>query len=284
LFIPVPGAAQGAKLMASIYGVPPWPKAWEGRSVRRRRFNLHREADGRVIRTPAGQMTLYGPHIKPQKCHHPSVTMTPPQCQNDTPPSGSIPLISKNHGAKRGVGSKKPGRQVPHISLGDLTDSRNLADWIQRAIDAGVEPDNEASRLRLAGAAVRAVRASNNPPRLLAWTIKHRAYDRITQADEDEAVSMLKIARGEGDVNPIAQRLAQSRSKDFQCRTPDRSWMTPDDKLVAACLVVSRKTGNKAYDVALTHRAGLSPTDWNLMMARYKSGQAEHEIPKGDMQ
>lgn len=81
------------------------------------------------------------------------------------------------------------GRLLARVDAGLLRDTPRLVAWIAEA--SGVDPPlvsaSEADRLRVVGAAERALETGTDPPKLFVATVRSRAWERITQAQEDRA-------------------------------------------------------------------------------------------------
>jgi uncharacterized protein YdaU (DUF1376 family) len=114
-------------------------------------------------------------------------------------PSSSLePSSVHRAGAREGEGFlKKPseGRRTDgrRVSLEDLRDDTRLEVCYRRAVSAGVISGSRAEREHYWAAAVHALaRDPVGAPNLFCWLVKSKAWDKITEAEEDEGHGRLK--------------------------------------------------------------------------------------------
>jgi hypothetical protein len=82
------------------------------------------------------------------------------------------------------------------VALSDLTDTGRAFELLEDAVHRGCLHDTEADRLRFLAGIAWALRVGNDPPRIFAWLVRARAWDRITLADEDRGQAMIREGLG----------------------------------------------------------------------------------------
>lgn len=117
----------------------------------------------------------------------------PPHSQDKTRPD-------KTRSTKTGLpatGGRRAG-VFKSMTSDTLRDDRALLAWFRDAAGRRkpVVSDSEANRLRVFGAAERALSESDNPPRLFAWIVAGQHWEFITQEHEDRARKRLARTNG----------------------------------------------------------------------------------------
>jgi hypothetical protein len=110
-----------------------------------------------------------------------------------TPPPRQAPA-SAPPGYARSL-APLPPPTLRHVTLADLSDVRRLLVLHHQARARGWLRGGEAAQLTLVAAAVHAKRVGYDPCRLFVALLRDQRWELITQADEDQALAMLRAHR-----------------------------------------------------------------------------------------
>ena len=137
--------------------------------------------------------------------------------------NGSHDAARNGHSEPNGTAMLPPSRRAgvfTKLGKEDLADDARLDAWYRDAVSRRkpVIRDSEANRLRVFGAAERALEEGDKPPALFAKIVSGEKWDLITQAQEQRAVDRLK--RFDGHQRP---RTAAARgSSDDEAEQHER--------------------------------------------------------------
>ena len=181
--------------------------------------------------------------------------------------------IEKPGGGVRGVRNRPP--VLRNIVAEDLRDNDRLLELHRQAVEKGIPVSGEAGRLDFFALAERARAGGHNPPKLFAWLLKHRHFDRIATADEEAAAARIReLHYG----TPEDQRREQSGVYDehIKPRTSAGSFgdsggvveLTDDEKFVLACIKTGRQHKVDPFRIARTK--GWDKEKWDSIRASYE--------------
>ena len=150
----------------------------------------------------------------------------------------------------------------------DLRDNGRLLELHRQAIEQGVPVCGEAGRLDFFALAERARAGGKNPPKLFAWLLKHRHFDRIATADEDAAAARIRQLHFGED-----QRREQGGgcADELHPRTSRAGGgmnLTADERFVLACIKVGR--ANKLDPFRIARTKGWDKDKWDTVRASYE--------------
>lgn len=154
------------------------------------------------------------------------------------PPASGGPAGFSNSHPKSA--EKKP--DLRDVVPEDLRDAGRLLDLHRQAVDGGFISTSEADRLAFLAAAAHARAVGSKPCRLFAWMVRGRRFEFITQADEDQARSLLR-----------PRREPESRPTPAPLRRPEDA-LSDDAKLARSVQAALNRAGYRGDPLPLVRR------------------------------
>ncbi len=148
---------------------------------------------------------------------------------------------------------------MTNISVEDLRDTGRLLELHRQAVERGDPVAGEAGRLDFIALAERARASGKNPPKLFAWLLKHRRFDFIAQANEDDAAARLREFHFGEDKG---QRQAEDPGQSPRPSSGGGEELTEDEKFVAGCLKIGRL--HKVDPFRIARSKGWDRERWEL--------------------
>ena len=172
---------------------------------------------------------------------------------------------------KTGSRKKNRGRTPPSapnirdVQAEDLNDTGRLLELYDQAVEIGLAKAGEGGRLDFVAFAERARCRAKKPGALFYWLLRERKAVFITHADEEEAARRIKSHLYGQD-----QRREQWGGEDAPPRRPKPLELTEDEKVVVACLQVSKRNrGTNPFLLARSAK-GWDRDRWESVLASYE--------------
>lgn len=176
--------------------------------------------------------------------------------------------IGKFRGRVKEVRSKPP--TLRNVTNEDLADNDRLIELHRQAIEKGIPVAGEAGRLDFFALAERARAGGHNPPKLFAWLLKHRHFDRIATADEEAAAARIRQLHYPEN---FAEDQRREQGGDYDDHIKPRTCgggmaLTDDEKFVLACIKTGRQHKVDPFRIARTK--GWDKEKWDTIRASYE--------------
>lgn len=180
--------------------------------------------------------------------------------------------IEKSGDRMKEVRSKPP--TLRDVTTEDLADNDRLIELHRQAVEKGIPVAGEAGRLDFFALAERARAGGHNPPKLFAWLLKHRHFDRIATVDEEVAAARIRQLYYPENAEEDPRREQGGGYDDhINPRTSGASGgggmeLTDDEKFVLACIKTGRQHKVDPFRIARTK--GWDKEKWEIVRASYE--------------
>lgn len=201
---------------------------------------------------------------RPSKNSSASLTRTNPKTRKLGGPDPTGLCTSKSLKGSRKT-KRGGGPNIRDIQSEHLVKTQDLLELHRQAVEVGLTASSEAGRLDFLALAERARTRGQRPGALLAWLLREKRFEFITQADEDAAAERLR----EWHNGPCER----SETVCDEGRPRKRAWvLSQDERVVQVCLTAGRQHGRDPFHLARDIK-GWSRERWEQTFERFEENR-----------